>query len=141
MDQWKLDRDPSKEDAKFLDDQLEEFNKQATGKYDFEPLQLVYRDDQDEIVAGVRGVTGWDWLYIATLWVREDLRGQHLGSNLLKEAETIARQRGCEYSCLTTYTFQAPRFYERKGYLVYGVLEDYPQGHQMIFLKKRLPRL
>ena len=66
-------------------------------------------------------------------------RRQHLGSHLLEHAEREARQRGCQYACLTAFAFQTPRFYERHGYLVFGTLDDYPLGRQLIFLQKRLP--
>jgi hypothetical protein len=37
-----------------------------------------------------------------------------------------------------TYSFEAKPFYEKLGYEVYGVLEDYPEEHCKYFLKKRL---
>jgi hypothetical protein len=35
-------------------------------------------------------------------------------------------------------SFQAQPFYEKQGYTVFGVLEDLPDGHKRIFLKKDL---
>jgi hypothetical protein len=29
-------------------------------------------------------------------------------------------------------------FYERRGYEVFGTLDDYPKGHKKFFLKKKL---
>jgi hypothetical protein len=39
---------------------------------------------------------------------------------------------------LDTYSFQAPGFYQRLGYEVFGVIHGYPRGYQKWFLKKRL---
>jgi len=39
---------------------------------------------------------------------------------------------------LTTYSFQAPDFYERHGYERFGELDDYPGDQSLVFLRKRL---
>jgi len=30
-------------------------------------------------------------------------------------------------------------FYQRRGYAIYGTVDDYPPGHQKLYLRKRLP--
>jgi hypothetical protein len=35
-------------------------------------------------------------------------------------------------------SFQAPEFYKKHGYSVWGRLEDFPPGNQRIFLQKPL---
>ena len=37
-----------------------------------------------------------------------------------------------------THTFQAPGFYERRGYQRSGSWDDYPRGHGDVFFHKRL---
>ena len=41
------------------------------------------------------GQTHGNWLTIKYLWVKENLRGQRLGTERLKRAESIAKERGC----------------------------------------------
>jgi GNAT superfamily N-acetyltransferase len=53
---------------------------------------------------------------IGLTWVREMSRGDGLGAQLLTEFETEARSRGCTHVFVTSFTFQAPGFYERHGY-------------------------
>jgi len=132
-----IDDTPGKADVEFLDHQLELFNKQATGKDDFRSLNLIIRDEEKAVIAGLKAVTGWDWLYIQVLWVEADHRRKRVGSQLLRQAEDKARQRGCIGSCLSSYSFQAPEFYTYHGYTNFGKIVDYPKGNTMFFLSKR----
>ena len=132
-----IDSAPSKDEMTFLNDRLEEFNTQQTGRDDFQPVQLVIRDDTGDIIAGLKGMTGWDWLYVQILWVHESHRESGFGTQLMASAEATARQRGCIGACLTSYSFQAPEFYERLGYSAFGQIDDYPLGTTMHFMSKR----
>ena len=64
-------------------------------------------------------MSGWTWgvaAGIATTWVRDDARGEHLDTRLLASFEDDARARGCTHVFVTSFTFQAPGFYEHHGY-------------------------
>ena len=50
--------------------------------------------------------------------------------------ETVRAQR--HRSLLSTFSFQARPFYEQLGYALIGTLEDYPEGHSLFFMTKRL---
>ena len=78
----------------------------------------------------------WNVAYIETLWVDESHRGQGLGAKLLAEVENTAKEKGCYLIHLDTFDFQAKEFYEKQGYVVFGVLEDCPKGHCRYYLKK-----
>ena len=53
-------------------------------------------------------------------------------------AEGEARARGCAVVLLSSYSFQAPAFYQRCGYELAWKLEDFPPGHRNCYLVKRL---
>jgi GNAT superfamily N-acetyltransferase len=129
---------PSAELAHDIRERLNEFNFQITVEDEYRPLALYARDDQGELVAGLLGGSYWGWLAIDILWVREDTRGQGLGSQLLQAAEAEALRRGCRHVHVDTHDFQAPDFYQRHGYTVWGVLEDLPPGHRRFSLQKSL---
>ena len=79
------------------------------------------------------------WLgYVEFQWVRADQRGSGLGTRVLAAAEEEVRRRGCEQVALSTHSFQAPRFYARRGYVECGRTPAYPRGHDQIHLVKRL---
>ena len=64
------------------------------------------------------------------VWVREDGRGQGWGRRLLEAAEGVARERGCERINVSSFTFQAPDFYARHGYIETGRTEALPLAGQ-----------
>lgn len=46
--------------------------------------------------------------------------------------------RGCHQITLTTFSFQAPEFYQKLGYHVFGVFGGFGNGHQKVYLQKRI---
>lgn len=67
----------------------------------------------------VAGLSGWTWgeaAGIAMTWVRAETRGTGAGTRMLEAFESEARSRGCRRVFTTSFTFQAPGFYERAGY-------------------------
>ncbi len=80
----------------------------------------------------------FDWLFVQWLWVAEPYRSQRIGSRLLVGAEAAAREKGCRAAYLDTFSFQAPKFYDRHGYREFGRLNDFPPGHARVWLWKAL---
>lgn len=87
------------------------------------------KNEQGESVGGIHGDMYWDWLYIDTLWVDEKYRGKGVGSQLLDDLERLAISKGVFGGHLETTDFQALEFYKKKGYKVFGELNDKPIGH------------
>lgn len=114
------------------------YNTQQAGDSKYQYLCFVLRAPDQTVVGGVMGATYWDWLFVDLLWVKDELRGQGYGHRLLTLAEDEARKRGAKNAYLDTFSFQAPDFYKRHGYRVFGELGDFPHGHQRYFLTKEL---
>jgi GNAT superfamily N-acetyltransferase len=117
---------------------LSAYNRTNASDDSFTPLVLMVRDPRGAVIGGLLGGTYWGWLVIEVLWLAEAARHRGLGSQLLERAEHIALERGCHAAHLDTMSFQAPDFYKKHGYTIFGVLDDLPRGHQRIFLKKEL---
>ena len=96
------------------------------------------RGPDNEIAGGVIGAVHYEWFCVDLMWVREDLRGRGYGHRLLMLAEEAARERGAKHAYLDTFSFQAPGFYEKHGYQVFGELRDFPPGHTRTYLAKQL---
>jgi GNAT superfamily N-acetyltransferase len=119
-------------------DALDEGNMLITGWRDYHPVSIFLRDEAGRLQGGIFGYTWGRWLHVENLWVAEPLRGGGYGSRLLKAAEEEARAYGCHGVYLETFDFQAPEFYRRHGYEVFGELPDFPPGHTQYYLRKTL---
>jgi GNAT superfamily N-acetyltransferase len=118
---------------------LKAFNERHIGPVKPEALAITLRDPESgAVTGGLWGASVVGWLYVDLLVVPEGFRGQGLGTELLQQAETIARKRGCIGMWLHTATFQAPGFYEKLGFERFGTVPDYPHGHASLFYLKRL---
>jgi GNAT superfamily N-acetyltransferase len=133
-----IDDHPDPRDLEFLEDQINAYNIAATGIVDWYPLAIFVRDDAGQIVAGIDGGMWGDYLEIKNLWVSERLRGQGLGRRLLLAAEQQARARSCAQVLLDTHDFQAPEFYKKLGYSVFGVFQGIGGKYNRYYLRKQL---
>ena len=67
-----------------------------------------------------------------------ELRSQALDARLLARAEAVARAKSCTGIWLDTYSLQAPGFYLKQGYEVFGTLDGPPGGASRFFYCKKL---
>jgi GNAT superfamily N-acetyltransferase len=138
LDTLVVETEPAFADVRFLEDRLYEYNVQQTGVDNGQWLAIFIRDAQQTIRAGAEGWTWCGSCYLRTVWVHPDLRGQGVGTKLLHAAEQEARLRGCHQIVLSSFSFQAPGFYQKLGFEVMMILEDHPYGHRSYHLRKRL---
>jgi len=135
-----LTSEPADDAIRSLARHITQFNQIGSGRpNDFRALAILVSDQESgEILGGLWAWTSFAVLHIDLLFLPESLRGSGLGRQLIQQAEDEAIARGCHAAWLDTFSFQAPGFYQRLGYAVFGVIEDYPPGHSRFFLKKTL---
>ncbi|MSS10011.1 GNAT family N-acetyltransferase [Clostridium sp. WB02_MRS01] len=126
------------QDEKIIYQGLLEYNLARIEHKNPRDLGIYLQDETGEKVGGLIGNTHGNWLFVKYLWVREDQRGQKIGSALLKQAEETAKERGCRYAFLDTFSFQAPAFYEKHGYMSVFTLEEYPVTGKRYYFTKTL---
>jgi ribosomal protein S18 acetylase RimI-like enzyme len=108
-------------------------------KHPVKKVSFILRDEEDNILGGITGTIFWYHLHIDFLWVDETLRGKGYGEKLLQSIEEIAVTNKCRLIQLDTFSFQAPKFYQKFGYEVVGIVEEHPvKEFQQYFLLKRL---
>ena len=124
--------------SQIIGDLIRSYNRSKREVAESEPLNLYVEDEHGEIMAGLVAETFGNWLEIEYLFVKEDLRGQGIGSQLLQRAESEAKKRNCRFAFVNTYQFQAPAFYQKHGYKEVFTLKDYPYTGQRHYYQKDL---
>jgi GNAT superfamily N-acetyltransferase len=124
--------------ANELHARLQAWNETQIGSRHTRQLTLSARNADGTLIGGLDGELHWNAFYLGTLWVEEAYRGRGYGTALLERAETIAKEHPCNVVFLTTLTFQAPGFYEKRGYEQFGRLDYDINGLARLWLSKRL---
>jgi GNAT superfamily N-acetyltransferase len=122
----------------FLAERIYEYNAAASGYSDGQTFAAIRKSESGDIEAGASGYTWGGCCYVAYLWVSEKLRGKGIGSELLATVEAHAQQKGCRVIFLSSHSFQAPKFYARRGYQQLAKIDDHPVGHASFFFAKHL---
>jgi GNAT superfamily N-acetyltransferase len=135
-------RESTSEERELIDAKLVEFNKANVPfqqKDAWVDLSHVLRDEAGQVIAGINATLYcWNVMYVDVLYVDDVHRGKGFGKRLLDQAEAKAKNLGGYMSHLDTFDWQAKDFYERQGYVVFGVLENCPPGHSRHYMKKVL---
>lgn len=124
--------------GRFLFDKLDEYNSKFMQK-NSDSVCLTIKNEYDLVIAGLLGEVYGLGLYISILWVDESERGNGLGKILIEKAEVIGLASGCSFITLDTFSFQAPSFYEKMGFEIFGML-DCDNGTTRFYLKKSLKK-
>ena len=117
---------------------IRSYNRSKRETAESEPLNLYVEDEHGQLLAGLVAETFGNWLEIEYLFVKEGLRGQGIGSQLLQQAESEAKKRNCRFAFVNTYQFQAPAFYQKYGYKEVFTMKDYPYTGQRHYYQKEL---
>ncbi|WP_070119551.1 GNAT family N-acetyltransferase [Bacillus marinisedimentorum] len=131
----------NEEDNNYIRKKLIEYNLSVLPdevKHPKKNISFMMRNDEGEIAGGITGTIFWQHLHIDFLWVDSSVRGEGYGAELLGKIEDVARDNGCRLILLDSFSFQAPDFYQKFGYEVTGIVEDFPKGYQRYYLEKRL---
>lgn len=131
----------NRSESDFIRKRLIEYNMEKLPdevKTPYEIISFVVKDNKGEIIGGITGEMFWHHVHIDILWVDENFRENGYGSKLVKKVEDLAVEKGCRFIYLDTFSFQAPEFYKKNGYEVFGMLEDHPKGFNQYFLHKKL---
>ena len=129
--------EPAVETVSAISDGLDDYNAIFWPNGDWRARFIVGRDAAGVVQSGVKFIAALEWLFVNWLWVAAPYRRTGEGSRLLREAEADARQEGCRGVYLDTFSFQAPKFYEKLGFREFGRIADFPVGHSRIWLMKR----
>ena len=133
-----LNNAPTPEEMHMVGEQLRQPNEQYALADGDSRFALFLQDENGRILGGLIAKTGRGWFKIGSLWVDEAVRGQEYGRWQLETTETEGIRHGCHGAYLDTFSFQAPEFYEKCGYEIFGTLGAFPDEHKRFFMRKLL---
>lgn len=130
---------PDSAARRLIDDRLGQYNAEHAGYWDPRPLAVLVRDPAShDVVGGILARTSLGLLFVDLVFLPESLRGQQIGTRMLRLVEEEAVRRGCCAAVLYTINFQAPEFYERHGWREFGRIPCDPPGTSRVFMTKDL---
>lgn len=113
----------SEEIYKIIND---EFNKYATKndvQCNYNPFTFVAKENE-KIIGIITGHSYYKEIHIGDLIVLEEYRNKKIGSMLVKAVEDYFANKDFKNINLTTYGFQAHKFYEKCGFKIEFIRED-----------------
>lgn len=95
--------------------------------------------DNNNLIAGADAcMTAFKILYVSTVFVDENYRGNKIGALLMNEIEKRANLLGANMIRLDTFNWQGRDFYRSLGYEEVGSYENKIDGFSEHFFLKRL---
>ena len=96
------------------------------------------KDENDKILGGCNGDILYGCLYVAQLWVDNSIRGKGYGVELMRKAEQLGREKGCNFLAVNTMNNDALGFYRKLGYVVEFERRGFVNDYVFYFLRKQL---
>ena len=138
MSELEIQRSPSDADVGELRRNLIEYNIAHHGFTETFNAAVFIKNDEGVLEAGVSAYGWGGTMEVELLWIAENRRGEGLGTRLMNAVEEEARRVGCTKIVVDTFSYQAPRFYEKLGFEITSAIDDFPTGHSHYLLVKRL---
>ena len=129
---------PKSEDIQLLNDRIMEQAKQKKGMKQLDFFAFFIRDENGTIVGGCGGDNMYGGLFVGQLWVSEHLRGKGYGTQLMQEAETLAKESACNFIAVNTFDWEALDFYKKLGFYVEFERKGFDNDSTFYFLRKDL---
>lgn len=113
-------------DEKFYKIIDSEFNKFTTKNgviCNYKSFAFIAKED-NKVVGIITGNSYYKEVHISDLIILEQYRNKHIGSQLMQTVENYYKNKGFENINLTTYGFQAPKFYKKCGFEIEFIRES-----------------
>jgi GNAT superfamily N-acetyltransferase len=83
---------------------LSQYNREMAGHNDARSLSVLMSDpDSGKVIGGLLGRTSLGLFFIDLLFLPKTLRGNGVGSEVIRRAEAEAKERGCSTAVLYTH--------------------------------------
>lgn len=93
--------------------------------------------ENEKVIGGALGKIIFGWYELTDFYIDEPYRKQGLGSKVIKKIEEFAKENNALGVKIESWSFQAPKFYQKLGYTVWGEFKDCPPGAIHYYLYKK----
>ena len=114
------------------------FNQASVDRPPPQSFQVALRDAAGTLVGGITAALQFDVMRIDDVFIDEAARRGGWGTKLMDAIEAEGMRRGARLACLTTFSWQARPFYEKRGYTMFAELPYNGGEHHIYWLKKTL---
>ncbi len=102
----------------WLDDKFEKYANKNNLLCNYKTFNFIAKQE-NKIIGILTGYSVYnEEIYIDLLFVIEEYRKRGIGSKLIKQVEDYYRNKNFNYMSLVTCGFQAPKFYEKCGFIL-----------------------
>jgi GNAT superfamily N-acetyltransferase len=126
------------EDRKIFDEGMLAYHASKGHIRKKESTSFLLKTAENQLIGAVVVTFLWNGMEIDSLWVDESQRGKGYGRKLMEVVEEEGRKRGAKIAYTNTFSYQAPEFYEKLGYTLYGKLDNFPEGESLSYYSKKL---
>lgn len=109
--------------SKTIDDEFNKYANKNNVVCDYVSFSFVAKENNN-IVGIITGHSYYKEIHISDLIVLEQYRNKKIGSKLIEKVEEYYKNKGFENINLTTYDFQAPKFYQKCGFEIEFMREN-----------------
>lgn len=108
---------------KIIDSEFNKFTTQNGVICNYKSFAFIAKED-NKVVGIITGNSYYKEVHISDLIILEQYRNKHIGSQLMQTVENYYKDKGFENINLTTYGFQAPKFYKKCGFEIEFIRES-----------------
>jgi len=134
----KISSPASPEEITVVEKGLQKFNEANSTEGEVKPLHVIANKKNGGVSGGAIGRTWGKCCELQELWVDAELRGKGVGTSLMRSFELEAEKRGCNLIYLSTFSFQSPAFYKKRGYKEVSRISGFSGGEEKIHMQKKI---
>ena len=93
--------------------------------------------DGKKIIGGALGIVMWAWYYLTDFYIDKKYRNLGIGKKVIEQVENFAKRNNALGVRIDSWNFQAPKFYQKLGYKIWGKFDDCPPGTTHYYMYKK----
>jgi ribosomal protein S18 acetylase RimI-like enzyme len=135
--EYTIDLSGNSQAQQYVEQKMTEYHELQVGPYKREAFTITVKEN-GQIVAGLNGNVCGPLCNVWDLWVDEKFQRKKIGTRIMDQCETIAKDQECKMIQLTTSELHSKPFYEKIGYKVLATIPEEFMGHDTYIMRKLL---